>query len=300
MAARHGCNPRASPDDRRSSPLDARGDREGEGSVNVSRRLLLLAARTHVTWSDVVLARHVFSPRTLHAPNLIGGDIAGGGTRSSVPAPAGRPVGTRMQPRLPRCVSAGVRRHRGATGCAVTGPWSPRCGGVRLRLRRSSPALAWCRRFRQGPPARAAERHAATVRRHRRRAGIPRPQEAWGFDPLVREQPRREEPGEKIAALLAVRDLFRAQAVLSGRASTPAPKLRSHPDFPRRNFVRCEGCRRGLTGSWSKRRSDYYAYHHCRPRLPRRERDEGEVRNPLHRRAGATLTMARMTGPAQA
>jgi hypothetical protein len=53
--------------------------------------------------------------------------------------------------------------------------------------------------------------------------------------------------------------------VLSGRAPTPAPKLRSHPDFPLRNFVRCEACGRGLTGSWSKGRSDCYACYHCRP-----------------------------------
>ena len=58
---------------------------------------------------------------------------------------------------------------------------------------------------------------------------------------------------------------FRAQAVLSGRAALPAPKLRSRPDFPLRGFVRCETCGRGLTGSWSKGRSDYYAYYHCRP-----------------------------------
>jgi hypothetical protein len=32
-----------------------------------------------------------------------------------------------------------------------------------------------------------------------------------------------------------------------------------------RAFVRCESCGRGLTGSWSKGRSEYYAYYHCRP-----------------------------------
>ena len=58
---------------------------------------------------------------------------------------------------------------------------------------------------------------------------------------------------------------FRAQAVPSGRAPTPAPKLRSHPDFPLRNFVRCEACGRGLTGSWSRGRSDYYAYYTAGP-----------------------------------
>ena len=35
--------------------------------------------------------------------------------------------------------------------------------------------------------------------------------------------------------------------------------------FPLRGFVRCESCGRGLTGSWSKGRSEYYANYHCRP-----------------------------------
>ena len=41
--------------------------------------------------------------------------------------------------------------------------------------------------------------------------------------------------------------------------------IENHPDFPLRGFVRCDSCGRGLTGSWSKGRSDYYAYYHCRP-----------------------------------
>ena len=61
-------------------------------------------------------------------------------------------------------------------------------------------------------------------------------------------------------------DLFqRAQAVLSGRIPTTAPRLQAHPDFPLRSFVRCATCNRGFTGGWSKGRSDYYAYYHCRP-----------------------------------
>jgi hypothetical protein len=61
-------------------------------------------------------------------------------------------------------------------------------------------------------------------------------------------------------------DLFyRVQAVLSGRVPSTTPQQRAHPDFPLRAFVRCESCGRGLTGSWSKGRSDYYAYYHCRP-----------------------------------
>jgi len=58
---------------------------------------------------------------------------------------------------------------------------------------------------------------------------------------------------------------YRAQAVLSGRQPITAPKQRAHPDFPLRGFVRCSSCGRGLTGSWSKGRSDYYASYHCRP-----------------------------------
>jgi len=55
------------------------------------------------------------------------------------------------------------------------------------------------------------------------------------------------------------------QAVLSGRVPSTTPQERAHPDFPLRAFVRCESCGRGLTGSWSKGRSEYYAYYHCRP-----------------------------------
>ena len=55
------------------------------------------------------------------------------------------------------------------------------------------------------------------------------------------------------------------QAVLSGRVPSTTPQQRAHPDFPLRAFVRCDSCGRGLTGSWSKGRSEYYAYYHCRP-----------------------------------
>jgi site-specific DNA recombinase len=33
-----------------------------------------------------------------------------------------------------------------------------------------------------------------------------------------------------------------------------------------RGYARCETCGKPLTGSWSKGRSDYYAYYHCRGR----------------------------------
>jgi hypothetical protein len=55
------------------------------------------------------------------------------------------------------------------------------------------------------------------------------------------------------------------QAVLSGRMPSTAPRKRAHPDLPLRGFVRGGSYGRGLTGSWSKGRSEYYAYYHCRP-----------------------------------
>ena len=58
---------------------------------------------------------------------------------------------------------------------------------------------------------------------------------------------------------------YKAQAVLSGRVPMVAPLLKRRPDFPLRGFVRCAACDRGLTGSWSKGRTHYYAYYHCRP-----------------------------------
>jgi hypothetical protein len=49
------------------------------------------------------------------------------------------------------------------------------------------------------------------------------------------------------------------------RVPSTTPQQRAHPDFPLRAFVRCDSCGRGLTGSWSKGRREYYAYYHCRP-----------------------------------
>ena len=36
-------------------------------------------------------------------------------------------------------------------------------------------------------------------------------------------------------------------------------------DFPLRGFVACGHCGEPLTAGWSKGRSEYYAYYHCRP-----------------------------------
>src|SRR5712691_2256678 len=59
---------------------------------------------------------------------------------------------------------------------------------------------------------------------------------------------------------------FRVQAILDGRYEVTAPRQRNDPDFPLRGYVRCETCGKPLTASWSKGRSDYYAYYHCRGR----------------------------------
>ncbi len=59
-------------------------------------------------------------------------------------------------------------------------------------------------------------------------------------------------------------ELFdRVQAILAGRAPTVAPRLRSHPDFPLRRFVRCRSCNRPLTGSKSRGRGKHYPYYSC-------------------------------------
>ncbi len=70
------------------------------------------------------------------------------------------------------------------------------------------------------------------------------------------------------AAFCAARETHLA-GVTDGEGGVSNPPLlrprRAHPDFPLRAFVRCDSCGRGLTGSWSKGRSEYYAYYHCRP-----------------------------------
>jgi site-specific DNA recombinase len=63
--------------------------------------------------------------------------------------------------------------------------------------------------------------------------------------------------------LVAEATFHRAQAVLDGRIVVAGPRLRNHPDFPLRGFVRCDTCQRPLTGSWSKGRNGHYAYYHC-------------------------------------
>ena len=91
----------------------------------------------------------------------------------------------------------------------------------------------------------------------------------------------------------------RVQAILSGRVPSTAPRKRAHPDFPLRGFVRCESCGRGLTGSWSKGRSEYYPYYHCRPGLPCRERLEGQARGTVRRRTRPAAADSRLHATTQ-
>ena len=95
------------------------------------------------------------------------------------------------------------------------------------------------------------DRHAAAqspLRRRRGRTGYGVRAKRGDFEPLISEEL-----------------FYRVQAVLSGRVPSTTPQQRAHPDFPLRGFVHCSSCGRGLTGSWSKGRSEYYAYYHCRP-----------------------------------
>ena len=54
-----------------------------------------------------------------------------------------------------------------------------------------------------------------------------------------------------------------AQAILSGKRSTVTPRLRSHPDFPLRHFVKCGCCGKPLTAGWQKGRKERYGYYWC-------------------------------------
>src|SRR5688500_11170417 len=65
--------------------------------------------------------------------------------------------------------------------------------------------------------------------------------------------------------LVSEKVFYRVQAILDGRLEITAPRQRNDLDFPLRGYVRCEACGKPLTASWSKGRSDYYAYYHCRP-----------------------------------
>ena len=62
--------------------------------------------------------------------------------------------------------------------------------------------------------------------------------------------------------LVSENTFFKVQAILNGKRPSITPRLRNHPDFPLRNFVRCAKCGQKLTGSWSTGRKKRYPYYH--------------------------------------
>src|SRR3954471_10358794 len=66
--------------------------------------------------------------------------------------------------------------------------------------------------------------------------------------------------------LITERIFFRVQGILDGRYEVTTLKQRNDAGFPLRGYIRCETCGKPLTARWSKGRSDYYAYCHCRER----------------------------------
>jgi DNA invertase Pin-like site-specific DNA recombinase len=56
----------------------------------------------------------------------------------------------------------------------------------------------------------------------------------------------------------------KVQDILDGRRPKLTAHNRNHPDFPLRCFVRCDACGIPITGSWSRGRSQRYAYYRCR------------------------------------
>ena len=68
--------------------------------------------------------------------------------------------------------------------------------------------------------------------------------------------------------LISEETFDRVQGLLSGRrGGSAARRKRDHEDFPLRRFVRCDRCKKPVTGSWSKGKGGKrYAYYRCRER----------------------------------
>ena len=75
---------------------------------------------------------------------------------------------------------------------------------------------------------------------------------SWGF---------QMHPG-KHEALISLTLWQDAQNKLQGKRLRPA-RADIHEDFPLRNFVACEGCKRPMTAGWSKGKTKHYAYYTC-------------------------------------
>ena len=127
----------------------------------------------------------------------------------------------------------------------------------------------------------ASDRRAAAESALRRHRGRPRV--------------RRSRKARRLrAADLRGPVLPRAGGACPGDVPSTTPQQRAHPDFPLRAFVRCESCGRGLTGSWSKGRSEYYAYYHCRPGCRAVNVTKAQARRTVRRRTRAAAADARL------
>ncbi len=73
-----------------------------------------------------------------------------------------------------------------------------------------------------------------------------------------------EDTKGKHEQLISEDTFFKVQAILNGKRPSITPRLRNHPDFPLRNFVRCAKCGQQFTGSWSTGRKKRYPYYHHR------------------------------------
>ena len=177
-----------------------------------------------------------------------------------------------------------MRRHEGRTGDSAAGCSSRRSA---ISTRRALWARACCTtRNARRSSARAFEDYAtgrfskqqilerATTAGLRNRRNQRISSQAIGMllrNPLyagiidVAEYGVRDRRGD-FEPLVARELFYRAQAVLSGRAAQRGAEG-AQSSRTSRSATSCvaPSCGRGLTGSWSKGRSDYYAYYHCRP-----------------------------------
>jgi len=71
-----------------------------------------------------------------------------------------------------------------------------------------------------------------------------------------------EEYQGKHVAMVTRQEFAQVQQTI-GKRRRSVPHQKERPEFPLRGFVRCDDCRRPLTGSLSRSRSRRYAYYHC-------------------------------------
>lgn len=74
---------------------------------------------------------------------------------------------------------------------------------------------------------------------------------------------RAEKTRGNFEPLVSQETFDKVQAIMAGKRPTVTPHVRNRPDFPLRHFVKCGHCKRPLTASWSKGRTQRYPYYHC-------------------------------------